>query len=211
MTIAIIDTGLGNVGSVANMLRHLGIPATLTRSPDAVLAAERLILAGVGAFDAGMAAIDHSGLRPCLDEAVISRAKPILGICLGMQLLGQGSAEGDAPGLGWMSMRACRFDGAGFQPPLRVPHMGWNFLHPCRSHPLLAGLGPEPRFYFAHSYHVVCDDPADILAETVYGQSFVSMVARANVAGVQFHPEKSHSFGMAVLKAFSAWRPGEPS
>jgi glutamine amidotransferase len=203
--IAIIDYGMGNLGSIANMLRKIGAEAVVSSDPAVIEAADRLVLPGVGAFAHGMASLEQRGLVPVLQRRVLEDEVPILGICLGMQLFTQGSEEGGPAGLGWIAGRTSRFRLEGQR--YRVPHMGWNTVIPRREHPLLADLPEDPRFYFVHSYHVTCDDPADQLCGTVYGYEFTSAVARGNIIGTQFHPEKSHRFGFRLLQNFATGTP----
>lgn len=198
--IAIVDLGLGNIGSVANMFRRIGVDPVITADPVDVASAPALVLPGVGAFDRGAAALTRTGLRGVLVDRAASGV-PLLGICLGMQLLARGSEEGMLPGLGLLAADVRRLpaaDGGG----LRLPHMGWNQVEPTRATRLLAEAGPL-RFYFVHTYAMVCDDDADVLARTTYGDPFVSAVERGSVVGTQFHPEKSHVFGMALLSAWA--------
>ena len=208
--IAVIDYGMGNLGSILNMLRRLGFSATATRDSSVIERAERLILPGVGAFDQGIRSIDESGLREVLDAAVLKRRTPILGICLGMQLLAKGSEEGRRQGLGWIDGFARRFVPA---PEVdgklaKVPQMGWNYVVASASHPLFTGMEAESRYYFVHSFHVVCEREDDAIARGWYaGAPFVAAVAYRNIAGVQFHPEKSHRYGMQLLRRFAAWHP----
>jgi glutamine amidotransferase len=201
--IAIIDCGIGNVGSVANMFRKLGVAAVVSGEPAAVERADKLVLPGVGAFDHGMNQLRASGLIPLLERRVLLEKTPILGICLGLQLYTRGSEEGDCPGLGWLPASTVRFRFSGEKERLRVPHMGWNTVEPARADvwPSLTG---QARFYFVHSYHIECDFADDVLATCSYGYAFVAAARRGNIAGVQFHPEKSHRFGMAVLRDFAA-------
>ena len=201
--IAIVDYGLGNLGSIANMLKKVGAAATITADPAVIRQADRLILPGVGAFDTGMRNLEERGLIPLLNERVVGEKIPILGVCLGMQLLGRRSEEGQLPGLGWLDAAAVRFKFEGPNAHLKIPHMGWNELTVCQPHPLFADLQEESRFYFVHSYHVVCADPANVLARTTYGFDFTSAVVKGNIIGVQFHPEKSHRFGMTLLQNFA--------
>jgi glutamine amidotransferase len=201
--IGILDYGVGNLRSIQNMLARIGEPARTVSRPEDVAEVERLVLPGVGAFDAGIQRFTASGLR----EAVTDRVEggtPILGICLGMQMLGLGSEEGVEPGLGWIQASAVRFRFDDFS--LKVPHMGWSTVEPSGSNPVLTGEGPH-RFYFLHSYHVVCEDPADVIGVADYGGEFTCAVGRGNVLGVQFHPEKSHRHGMALLGAFARMQP----
>jgi glutamine amidotransferase len=198
----IVNLGAGNLGSVPNMLRRLGLEAAITADPDDVAKAERLVLPGVGSFDAAVAGLDGTdGLRQALDDA-IGRGTPVLGICLGMQLLADGSDEGGLPGLGWVPGRCRRLPEAGADGPIRVPHIGWSTLTVRRPSPVFPDDAADARFYFAHSFHLEPDDADDVLAVARYGIDFVAAVARDNVLGVQFHPEKSHRHGMAVLAGF---------
>lgn len=201
--IVIVDYGMGNLGSIANMLKKVGVPARISAEQAVIEQADKLILPGVGAFDQGMKHLAERGLVDVLNEQVLGRGKPVLGLCLGMQLFSGRSEEGQARGLGWIEAETVRLRYGPEHGPLKVPHMGWNTITPARSHPLLDGLGSEPRFYFVHSYHVVCADLACVLAEASYGFELTAAVARGNVLGVQFHPEKSHRFGMRLLKNFA--------
>lgn len=201
--IVIVDYGVGNLGSVENMLRHLGIAATRSADPDVVRSAERLLLPGVGAFDRGMHNLRASGLLGALEEAVRNRGAPLLGICLGMQLLVERSDEGVEPGLGWIPGAARRFEFPQGNSRLKVPHMGWNTVRATANSPLLRRVPEDARFYFVHSYHVVPVRPADMILEATYGVPFAAGIARENVYGVQFHPEKSHRFGMRLLESFA--------
>jgi glutamine amidotransferase len=201
--IAIVDYGVGNVKSIANMLLRIGVPSRLVSRPEELSTATKIILPGVGAFDAAMRALREHGMIEPLCEKVLSQKVPVLGICLGMQLLAESSEEGDLAGLGWIGGCSRRLAFPESAASLKVPHMGWNVVTPQRESSLLSPV-PEPRrFYFVHSYHLVCAQAKDVLATTTYGVEFVSAVARDNVYGVQFHPEKSHKYGMAFLKAFA--------
>jgi len=201
--IAIIDYGMGNAGSIHNMLARIGAESTITSSPDSIAAAEKLILPGVGAFDQAMTNLRQLGLVSLLDDRVMGQGVPILGICLGMQLLSRSSEEGTLPGLGWIPARTIRFRFDGPAAGLRIPHMGWNRVEVNRRGSILDGLPDGARFYFVHSYHVCCEDPQNVLATTNYGITFHSAVIRGNIAGTQFHPEKSHKFGLHVLRRFA--------
>jgi len=196
----IIDYGMGNLGSVLNMIRRVGGDARASSSEAEVRSAEKLILPGVGAFDAGASALQNGGLDEAIRHAVRHNGALLLGICLGMQLLLESSEEGALPGLALVPGRVRRFqvEGQG----LRVPHMGWNVVRLIRPSRLLDVGAEEQRFYFVHSYFVECDDAADVVGVTNYGHDFASAMERGPVLGVQFHPEKSHRFGMAVLKKF---------
>ena len=208
--VSVVRYGVANLGSMINMLRRIGATARIVDEPAGVLGAERLILPGVGAFDAGMEALHSRGLADPIRRRV-SEGVPLLGVCLGMQMLGHGSAEGLGPGLGLLNARCVRFNfPAGER--LRVPHMGWGRLNPKRDSQLLNGMPRESRFYFVHSYHLVCEDETDVLASCVYGTEFTAMVQKGNIMGAQFHPEKSHKYGMALLKNFLQldWRARGP-
>lgn len=200
--IVIVDYDMGNVGSIANMLLKIGAPAVITADANQIEAADKLILPGVGAFDTGMSNLQRSGLLPVLN-AKVEQGTPVLGICLGMELLTLGSEEGECAGLGWIAGRTVRFRFPDGTDRLNVPHMGWNRVRPTASTTLLHGLAAENRFYFVHSYHVLCDAEADVAGWTPYGYDFASVVEHDNVMGTQFHPEKSHRFGMALLRNFA--------
>lgn len=200
--IAIIDYNMGNVGSIRNMLKKLGAPAVITSDIEQISNASKLILPGVGAFDAGMTHINRMGLLDILNRRVLEEKVPILGICLGMQLLTAGSEEGVLPGLGWLEGKTVRFHfEAGSE--LRVPHMGWNSVKVRRDDSLFRSMVEDAAFYFVHSYHVVCDRDEHVLATTHYGYDFACAVQKGNIMGTQFHPEKSHRYGMQLLKNFA--------
>lgn len=201
--IGIVDSGLGNIGSLLSMLRRLGLPATALTDPGAMETCDRFILPGVGAFDSGMQALKRGGWPERL-AAQRAMRRPILGICLGMQLLCEGSDEGVLSGLGWIPGRARRLPD---EPGLRIPHMGWNAIRQERQHAVLPD--PAARFYFAHSFHVVCTLPEHVLATANHGRTFTAALHADNVIGMQFHPEKSHRFGMRLLEAFARWQPQE--
>ncbi|MBV6422330.1 MAG: Imidazole glycerol phosphate synthase subunit HisH [Steroidobacteraceae bacterium] len=195
--IVIVDYEAGNIASVLNMIRKAGGDAIVSGRADDIKRASKLILPGVGSFDHGITHLQAKSLPSVMRERVVAGV-PLLGICLGMQLLALRSEEGVQPGLGLIRANFKRFG----RPDLRVPHMGWNTLNVTRKHPLLDNIGEEDRYYFAHSYYALCEDPADVLATTDYGGPFVSAYAQANVVGVQFHPEKSHRFGLRLMKRF---------
>jgi imidazole glycerol-phosphate synthase subunit HisH len=201
--IVIINYGLGNLGSMLNMLKKIGADTIISNDHQTIEKADKLILPGVGSFDAGMERLKAQGLIPVLQKRVLQEKIPILGVCLGMQLLGMGSEEGQLTGLGWLNAESIRFNFKGANTNLKIPHMGWNQLIIRMAHPLFAGLEAGNRFYFIHSYHVVCSNPDNILTTTSYGVDFTSTVVKNNIMGVQFHPEKSHKFGMRLLKNFS--------
>ncbi len=200
--ISVIDYGVCNLGSMLNMLRKVGAQARLVTTASELAQAEKIILPGVGAFDNGIAALRDRGLADTLRSKALCDKVPVLGVCLGMQMLGRGSEEGRMEGLGLIDAEARRFR----LPPnggLKVPHMGWSLLAPRRASMLLHALDARSRFYFCHSYRMICKDPADVLASADHGDEFVAMVEHANIYGVQFHPEKSHRFGMALLQNYA--------
>lgn len=197
-TVSLIDYGLGNLGSVLNMLKRVGANSRLVKNAEEIASSDRLILPGIGAFDTGMRLLNEAGLSPAI-KAFASTGRPVMGICLGMQLLLDSSEEGSLAGLGLISGRSLRIPDAD---GIRVPHMGWNSVEPVRDDPLVAELPEGSRFYFVHSYRVVPDADQDVLATTEYGVPFASMIRSENVMGAQYHPEKSHAFGMRVLSNF---------
>ena len=198
--ITIVDYGMGNLGSIQNMFKRIGAATCVTADPARLAEAGKILLPGVGSFDTAMERIDGSGLREVLDRKALVERIPILGICLGMQLLTRGSEEGTRKGLGWIAASTRRFPaGEG----LKVPHMGWNVVQAMEPDELTRDLPPDARFYFVHSYCVMADDPCDSLLRTTYGITFDSAVRRGNVRGAQFHPEKSHKFGMRLLANFA--------
>lgn len=197
--ITIIDYGLGNILAFANVYKRLNIPFSVAKSEaDFSAATTKLILPGVGAFDHAMQQLEQSGMRERISDLVIRRGVPVLGVCVGMQILAHCSEEGNQPGLGWIDAQVKKFD----VPSL--PHMGWNDVQPKNVNPLFAGLEQDALFYFLHSYYFECADISDILAESNYGTKFSCAVNHNNIYGVQFHPEKSHHFGVQLLKNFSS-------
>jgi glutamine amidotransferase len=205
--IAVVSYNMGNVGSILNMLRRIGARAEACSRPEEIQKAEKIILPGVGAFDAGMKNLREGGWVPALEETVRRRGVPLLGICLGLQLLTERSEEGRLPGLGWIEAETVRFRMNGSPLPLKVPHMGWNSVQVRRAGSLFKGLEGEARFYFVHSYHLVCRREEDVLGVTNYGGSFAAAVQKENILGTQFHPEKSHRYGMTLLTNFVGARP----
>ncbi len=200
--IVVIDYGMCNLGSIVNMLRKVGAQPVVSADPAVVEQAAKLVLPGVGAFDNGMKRLRESGLVGVLTRKVVDQRTPILGLCLGMQLFSRGSDEGVTPGLGWLDAETQRFKFPAGSDSLKIPHMGWNAVHIERPNPLWTDMYEDPMFYFVHSYHVVCRDAADVSASTEYGVTFTSSVARGNILGTQFHPEKSHKFGMRLFANF---------
>jgi glutamine amidotransferase len=199
--IVIVDYDAGNVGSVQNIVRKAGGEAVVSGDPATVAAADKIILPGVGHFSKAMERLAARGLTTALGEAVIARRVPFLGICLGMQLIGQHSEEGDCKGLGWIPARVVKFVSEPAHQIL-VPHMCWNTITVRRPEPLLEGLPSDSRFYFVHSYHMVCDEENDEVATSCHGRDFTAVVRCGNICGMQFHPEKSHKFGLQIMKRF---------
>ena len=201
MTIGILNTGLGNLGSIQRMIEKVGGRVVYVSSPADFKAVSKIVLPGVGHFDEGMRALNASGLLQSLLKHVIDDGFPILGICLGMQLLCRASEEGSQAGLGMIDADVRKFLFPSEQ-NLKVPHMGWNVVRPGRPNSLIPKLEEQQRFYFVHSYHVVPDDPNLIIGTANYGGEFCAAFKKGNIFGVQFHPEKSHRFGMALMKRF---------
>lgn len=197
--ITIVDYGLGNLGSVLNMMKKIGIPAQITGDLEIISKSEKILLPGVGAFDAAMGRLMDTELRKLLDQKALIEKVPVLGICLGMQLLTRGSEEGQLPGLNWVPAFTYKFPAS----QLKVPHMGWNLVKPFTPSPLTENFDKEFRFYFVHSYYVKADDEKNAIMRTEYGISFDSGIQRGNIFGAQFHPEKSHRFGMQLFKNFA--------
>jgi imidazole glycerol-phosphate synthase subunit HisH len=201
--ITIINYGLGNVQAFANVYKRLNIPAVIATGASDLDGATRLILPGVGAFDHAMELLDASGMREKVDHLVLNGKVPVLGVCVGMQILARCSEEGNATGLGWIDGRVRRFDEATLQQPSRLPHMGWNDVVPKGDAKLFSGLEQDSRFYFLHSYYFDCASNDDVLATAEYGIPFGCAVRSNNIYGVQFHPEKSHDYGVRLLKNFA--------
>jgi glutamine amidotransferase len=201
--IVIVDYGMGNLGSIQNMLKKIGAKnAKISSDPKEIEQADKLILPGVGAFDTGMQRLRETGLISLLNEKVISARTPTLGVCLGMQLMTKVSEEGELPGLGWINAETIRFRFDPKQTGLKVPHMGWNTVNVRREGTLFTEMHPNPRFYFVHSFHVIAHNPEDIVATTDYGYEFVSVLQQGHIMAAQFHPEKSHKFGMKLYRNF---------
>lgn len=202
--ITIVDYGVGNVQAFVNMYKRLNIDARSARSADELRGAQRIILPGVGSFDHAMESLQASGMRETLDELVLQQAVPVLGVCVGMQMLARRSDEGQAAGLGWIDGEVRALRPALGQRTLPLPHMGWNDVLPRAGDPLFRGMEGDARFYFLHSFYFECGRPEDNAAASVhYGVDFTCAVRRAHVTGVQFHPEKSHHWGAALLKNFA--------
>jgi glutamine amidotransferase len=202
--IVVVDYGVGNLSAVSNMLRKAGGDVRVSRDPNEILSANKLLLPGVGHFDYGMKMLNSSGLREAIDLFGLELKRPVLGICLGAQILGKGSEEGATPGLGWIDMVCHRFEA---MPGIRVPHMGWNRIVRKKASNLLDGMCEDARFYFVHSYRMQCADCSDVLATATHGIDFTCAVQRGNIFGTQFHPEKSLRHGLALMKAFVEFQP----
>lgn len=200
--IAIIDYGLGNLRSISRKIERLGYPVIVTRNINKLRAADKLILPGVGHFKTGMQNLKKYRLIPVLNELVLVQKKPILGICLGLQLFCQHSQEGDVDGLGWLKAEVKSFKNDPRFPDLPIPHMGWNKIDVVKDNKLLNGINKNQRFYFVHSYFVDCDDKIDVIAQTKYGVTLVSAMKKHNIYGTQFHPEKSHIAGLNVIENY---------
>jgi imidazole glycerol-phosphate synthase subunit HisH len=201
--ITIVDYGTSNLGSMQNMLKKIGIPSKIAASAHDLQDATKIIVPGVGSFDAGMRKLRESGMIPVLNQKVLVERIPTLGVCLGMQLMTESSEEGELPGLSWIAAQTLRFDQRS-DPTLRVPHMGWNEVIPAKASLLITDFPPEARFYFAHSFYVMCKSAEDVLFRVSYGKNtFAAAFQRGNLMGAQFHPEKSHRFGMTFLKNFA--------
>ncbi len=198
--IVIIDYEVGNLGSVQNMFKKVGAPSKISKDPAVIAQATKLLLPGIGRFDYCMQALQRSGLIPLLEKKVLVEKTPTLGICVGFQMLAEKSEEGLEAGLGWLPAEVKKFKS---RTDLKVPHMGWNWVKPLRESLLLQNFGEEPRFYFAHSYYMETRVPDFDLLQTDYGVPFTSAIQKENLYGVQFHPEKSHKFGMALFKNFA--------
>lgn len=201
--IRIVDYGVGNIQAFLTMFKRLGLEATRARTAEELEGATRLILPGVGAFDTAMTLLNQSGMRPRLEEMVQGQQVPVIGICVGMQMLAGGSDEGELPGLNWVPGRVKAFANTPASRNLPMPHMGWNDLKVRPGNKLFTDFEPEPRFYFLHSYYFEAEDKEDVAATAEYGLDFDCIVSRGHIHGVQCHPEKSHHFGAQLLKNFA--------
>ena len=201
--IAIIDYGLGNVKAFQNVFNRLRIQNSIVKNRETLNDAEKIILPGVGSFDNAMNLLNKSGMRETLDRLVLEDNIPVLGVCVGMQIMAKSSEEGSSPGLGWINAHVHKFSQADEKPVLRLPHMGWNSIHQKSDSDLLVGITRESYFYFLHSFYFKNAIGSEALATTNYGKLFTSIVRSKNIYGVQFHPEKSHDAGVQLLKNYS--------
>jgi glutamine amidotransferase len=200
--IVVVDYDTGNVGSVLNMLKKVGAKALVSRDPEVLRGADKLVLPGVGAFDEAIGNLRRFGLYDVLNQLVVEERRPILGVCLGAQLMARSSEEGVQPGLGWLNAHIVRFRATEGQ-VLRVPHMGWNTAQAeAEGGGIFREVAQPMRFYFVHSYHMVVDEPGLELTSSVYGSRFTSAMGRDNILSMQFHPEKSHKYGLQVYRNF---------
>ena len=201
--ITLIDYGVGNIFAFQNVYKRLDIPTKIAKSAADLNDVEKLILPGVGSFDYAMNQLNNSGMREKLDELVLEKKVPVIGICVGMQMMGNRSDEGELDGLKWIDAEILKFDERLIQQRTKLPHMGWNDVSPVEDHPLFIGLEKEAIFYFLHSFYFKCNNSNDIIANSEYGISFSSAVNHNNIYGIQFHPEKSHQYGEKLLHNFA--------
>ncbi len=201
--ITIINYGSGNISAIGNIYERLKVPFKIANTPEEVFGAEKIILPGVGAFDETISMLDESGFRSVLDKEVLENKVPVIGICVGMQILAKSSEEGKLPGLGWIDGVVKKIDKSLIVVKPKIPHLGWNSIEVTNPNPLYDGINEEEGFYFLHSYYFECNNEADVLSKTFYGKTFASSVNNNNIYGVQFHPEKSHSNGVQLLHNFA--------
>lgn len=201
--ITIIDYGLGNIRAFANVYERLNIKTKLAHTADDLKDAKKIILPGVGSFDHAITLLNNSGMRDALDKLVMVNKVPVVGICLGMQIMAKSSDEGKQAGLGWIDGVVKLFDSTTISYKTHYPHMGWNSIQPLKKSKILTDIDNESRFYFLHSYYFVCNNLEEVLATTDYGITYASAVCKENIYGIQFHPEKSHSNGVKLLKNFA--------
>ncbi len=199
--IAIVDYGVGNLSSIKNMLKKVGAESIITKDISVIKSARKLILPGIGSFDYCVSKLNESGCKETLISQVCDSKIPVLGICVGLQLMGKSSEEGKLQGLGWIDAACVKFKFPNSD-LLKIPHMGWGNVFFRKESKLLLNMYPDPRFYFVHSYHLECEDPGDVLLTAHYGYDFACAIEKENIYGVQFHPEKSHKFGMKLIENF---------
>lgn len=201
--ITIIDYGSGNINAIANIYEKLRVAYTIAKDPAQVINARKIFLPGVGSFDETISMLDTIGFREVLDKEVLINKVPIIGICVGMQILGESSEEGSLKGLGYIKGKVRKIDSSTITNKPKLPHLGWNSINIEKEHKILQNIDPKLGFYFLHSYYFECADESDILTTSIYGKSFASSVTRKNVFGIQFHPEKSHHNGVNLLHNFA--------
>ena len=201
--ITIIDYGVGNIFAFQNVFKRLNIPSKIAKCENDLIGSSKLILPGVGHFDYAMSQLNNSGMRDRLDELVLKEKIPVMGICVGMQIMAKKSDEGTSDGLCWINAYVKKFDEATINHHTKLPHMGWNNVKPNKNHPLFRGLEQEAIFYFLHSFYFKCSNQENSIFKTDYGINFSSSVQHDNIYGIQFHPEKSHSYGERLLKNFA--------
>lgn len=201
--ITIIDYGVGNINAFVNVYKRVNIPTKIAKTAADLQDAQKIILPGVGHFDHAMSELIKSGMREKLDELVMEKRIPVIGICVGMQMMGNSSDEGQLAGLGWIDASIRKFDETKIKQVTRLPHMGWNDVNPIISNPLFEGLEKDALFYFLHSYYFECNNSSDVLATSDYGGEFACAAHHKNIYGIQFHPEKSHHYGETLLHNFA--------
>jgi len=201
--ITLIDYGVGNIFAFQNVYKRLDIPTKIAKAAEDLIDVEKLILPGVGSFDYAMNQLNNSGMRDRLDELVLVKKVPVIGICVGMQMMGNRSDEGKLAGLNWIDAEILKFNESLIQQRTKLPHMGWNDVSPIENHPLFIGLEKEAIFYFLHSFYFKCNNSNDSIANSEYGISFSSAINHNNIYGIQFHPEKSHQYGEKLLHNFA--------
>ncbi len=203
--IKILGYGSGNVRAITNIYSRLNIPCEVAQASDELETADKIIVPGVGAFDLVMSRLSDSGMLETLNRRVLEDRVPVLGVCVGMQVMGASSDEGELPGLGWIDGRVRGMDVSGLSHKPKLPHMGWNSIAPRQPFDILSGVDPERGFYFLHSFCFDCTHDENVLATATYGQEFSAAIVRDNIFGFQFHPEKSHSNGIAIFKNFAGF------
>ena len=199
----IIDYGVGNIAAFVNVFKRLNVPTQIAKCTKDLIGAEKLILPGVGHYDRAMSELLKSGMLGELNELVLEKKVPVIGICVGMQMMGNSSDEGTSEGLKWIDANVKKFDKTKIKQMNRLPHMGWNDVFPVVKSPLFEGLEKDALFYFLHSYYMECNNPDDVLAVTEYGDQFTCAAYHENIYGIQFHPEKSHKYGETLLANFA--------
>ncbi len=201
--ITLIDYGVGNINAFVNVYKRVDVPVKIAKIKEDLIGAEKLILPGVGHFDHAMTQLNNSGMRDTLDKMVLLDKIPVIGICVGMQMMANNSDEGTMEGLKWIDASVRKFDESKINQVTRLPHMGWNDVRPVKDIPLFKGLEKDAIFYFLHTYYFECTNPEDVMAVTEYGGEFASAAHHENKYGIQFHPEKSHSYGETLLHNFA--------